>query len=174
MAPFQLLNARHTTWGSIPCHIFQSSSASVSESLEVCGVSSIKARWLGKGHLTAPLLVFRVLKWNAIYGTGPSEHWRDVCVSNATGYAAEHERNPSVNSALPWYGFAIPSEHGWYAVNSVRASSGTNTRDFMCFLFWLLSLPLIQLPVHRMFVREGSPFETLSLTTFWKVATSLW
>lgn len=30
------------------------------------------------------------------------------------------------------------------------ASSGTNTRDFMCFfLFWLISLPAIWLPIHK-------------------------
>ncbi|KAN0084349.1 Permease for cytosine/purines, uracil, thiamine, allantoin domain containing protein [Tylopilus felleus] len=34
--------------------------------------------------------------------------------------------------------------------NSLPASSGTNTRDFICFfLFWLLSLPLIWFPVHK-------------------------
>ncbi|KAG1776374.1 permease for cytosine/purines, uracil, thiamine, allantoin-domain-containing protein [Suillus placidus] len=34
--------------------------------------------------------------------------------------------------------------------NSMPASSGTNTRDFMCFfLFWLISLPVIWLPVHK-------------------------
>ncbi|KAL4079373.1 permease for cytosine/purines, uracil, thiamine, allantoin-domain-containing protein [Scleroderma citrinum] len=33
--------------------------------------------------------------------------------------------------------------------NSMPASSGTTTRDFMCFfLFWLISLPLIWFPVH--------------------------
>ncbi|TFY52266.1 hypothetical protein EVJ58_g10113 [Rhodofomes roseus] len=34
--------------------------------------------------------------------------------------------------------------------NSMPASSGTNTRDFMCFfLFWLISLPAIWLPLHK-------------------------
>ncbi|KAI6116112.1 permease for cytosine/purines, uracil, thiamine, allantoin-domain-containing protein [Pisolithus sp. B1] len=34
--------------------------------------------------------------------------------------------------------------------NSMPASSGINTRDFMCFfLFWLISLPLIWFPVHQ-------------------------
>lgn len=34
--------------------------------------------------------------------------------------------------------------------NSMPASSGTNTRDFMCFfLFWLISLPAIWLPIHK-------------------------
>ncbi|KAG2343065.1 hypothetical protein BDR05DRAFT_318414 [Suillus weaverae] len=34
--------------------------------------------------------------------------------------------------------------------NSMPASSGTNTRDFMCFfLFWLISLPVIWFPVHK-------------------------
>ncbi|KIJ59374.1 hypothetical protein HYDPIDRAFT_162483 [Hydnomerulius pinastri MD-312] len=34
--------------------------------------------------------------------------------------------------------------------NSLPASSGTNTRDFMCFfLFWLISLPVIWFPVHK-------------------------
>lgn len=35
--------------------------------------------------------------------------------------------------------------------NSMPASSGTNTRDFMCFfLFWLISLPAIWFPIHKM------------------------
>ncbi|KAI0261666.1 permease for cytosine/purines, uracil, thiamine, allantoin-domain-containing protein [Gloeopeniophorella convolvens] len=34
--------------------------------------------------------------------------------------------------------------------NSMPASSGTNTRDFMCFfLFWLVSLPAIWFPIHK-------------------------
>ncbi|KAI0729848.1 permease for cytosine/purines, uracil, thiamine, allantoin-domain-containing protein [Fomitopsis betulina] len=34
--------------------------------------------------------------------------------------------------------------------NSMPASSGTNTRDFMCFfLFWLISLPAIWMPIHK-------------------------
>ncbi|KAG0706917.1 permease for cytosine/purines, uracil, thiamine, allantoin-domain-containing protein [Suillus ampliporus] len=34
--------------------------------------------------------------------------------------------------------------------NSMPASSGTNTRDYMCFfLFWLISLPVIWFPVHK-------------------------
>ncbi|KAF8843912.1 NCS1 nucleoside transporter family [Paxillus ammoniavirescens] len=34
--------------------------------------------------------------------------------------------------------------------NSLPASSGINTRDFMCFfLFWLISLPIIWFPVHK-------------------------
>ncbi|KAL6300389.1 permease for cytosine/purines, uracil, thiamine, allantoin-domain-containing protein [Sparassis latifolia] len=34
--------------------------------------------------------------------------------------------------------------------NSMPASSGTNTRDFMCFfLFWLISLPAIWIPIHK-------------------------
>ncbi|PCH35196.1 NCS1 nucleoside transporter family [Wolfiporia cocos MD-104 SS10] len=34
--------------------------------------------------------------------------------------------------------------------NSMPASSGTNTRDFMCFfLFWLISLPAIWMPLHK-------------------------
>ncbi|EIW55244.1 uncharacterized protein TRAVEDRAFT_153594 [Trametes versicolor FP-101664 SS1] len=34
--------------------------------------------------------------------------------------------------------------------NSMPASSGTNTRDFMCFfLFWLISLPAIWFPIHK-------------------------
>ncbi|KAH9829586.1 permease for cytosine/purines, uracil, thiamine, allantoin-domain-containing protein [Rhodofomes roseus] len=34
--------------------------------------------------------------------------------------------------------------------NSMPASSGTTTRDFMCFfLFWLISLPAIWLPLHK-------------------------
>ncbi|KIJ61860.1 hypothetical protein HYDPIDRAFT_176834 [Hydnomerulius pinastri MD-312] len=34
--------------------------------------------------------------------------------------------------------------------NSIPASSGTTTRDFLCFfLFWLISLPLIWLPIHK-------------------------
>jgi hypothetical protein len=37
------------------------------------------------------------------------------------------------------------------AANSMPASSGTNTRDFMCFfLFWLVSLPAIWFPIHKM------------------------
>lgn len=43
--------------------------------------------------------------------------------------------------------------HVWIAANSLPASSGTNTRDFMCFfLFWLISLPVIWFPLHKMFV----------------------
>jgi len=35
--------------------------------------------------------------------------------------------------------------------NSMPESSGTNTRDFMCFfLFWLISLPAIWFPIHQM------------------------
>ncbi|KAG1791783.1 permease for cytosine/purines, uracil, thiamine, allantoin-domain-containing protein [Suillus subaureus] len=34
--------------------------------------------------------------------------------------------------------------------NSMPASSGTNTRDYLCFfLFWLISLPIIWFPVHK-------------------------
>ncbi|CCL99209.1 uncharacterized protein FIBRA_01224 [Fibroporia radiculosa] len=34
--------------------------------------------------------------------------------------------------------------------NSMPVSSGTNTRDFMCFfLFWLISLPAIWFPIHK-------------------------
>ncbi|KAH7925098.1 hypothetical protein BV22DRAFT_461509 [Leucogyrophana mollusca] len=34
--------------------------------------------------------------------------------------------------------------------NSMPASSGTTTRDFMCFfIFWLISLPLIWFPIHK-------------------------
>ncbi|GAB1524947.1 uracil permease [Rhizoctonia solani] len=34
--------------------------------------------------------------------------------------------------------------------NSMPESSGTNTRDFMCFfLFWLISLPAIWFPIHK-------------------------
>ncbi|OJA08369.1 hypothetical protein AZE42_01006 [Rhizopogon vesiculosus] len=34
--------------------------------------------------------------------------------------------------------------------NSMPESSGTNTRDFLCFfLFWLISLPVIWFPVHK-------------------------
>ncbi|KAF8137359.1 hypothetical protein EV363DRAFT_1317756 [Boletus edulis] len=58
--------------------------------------------------------------------------------------------------------------------NSLPAASGTTIRDSMsCFLFWLASLPLSWFPVHKIFVREGSRFKTL-LSTFWKVATSLY
>ncbi|KAI0052082.1 NCS1 nucleoside transporter family [Auriscalpium vulgare] len=42
----------------------------------------------------------------------------------------------------------------WPSVNNIPnhmpASSGTNTRDFMCFfLFWLISLPAIWFPIHK-------------------------
>lgn len=38
-----------------------------------------------------------------------------------------------------------------HIANSMPASSGTNTRDFMCFfLFWLISLPAIWFPIHKM------------------------
>jgi len=37
-----------------------------------------------------------------------------------------------------------------HLANSLPESSGTNTRDFMCFLlFWLISLPAIWYPVHK-------------------------
>ncbi|KAG9221692.1 hypothetical protein CCMSSC00406_0005605 [Pleurotus cornucopiae] len=37
--------------------------------------------------------------------------------------------------------------------NRLPASSGTTTRDFMCFfLFWLISLPAIWFPIHKMHV----------------------
>ena len=35
--------------------------------------------------------------------------------------------------------------------NHLPESSGTTTRDFMCFfLFWLMSLPAIWFPIHKM------------------------
>ncbi|ELU45939.1 uridine permease Fui1 [Rhizoctonia solani AG-1 IA] len=38
-----------------------------------------------------------------------------------------------------------------WPTNSMPESSGTNTRDFMCFfLFWLISLPAIWFPIHKM------------------------
>ncbi|KAJ8595845.1 hypothetical protein M405DRAFT_837575 [Rhizopogon salebrosus TDB-379] len=44
--------------------------------------------------------------------------------------------------------------------NSMPASSGTNTRDFMCFLlFWLISLPFIWPPVHK--IRHFFTFKTI-------------
>jgi hypothetical protein len=40
-----------------------------------------------------------------------------------------------------------------HLANSLPESSGTNTRDFMCFfLFWLISLPAIWFPIHKMYV----------------------
>ncbi|KAJ8463928.1 hypothetical protein ONZ51_g9927 [Trametes cubensis] len=45
--------------------------------------------------------------------------------------------------------------------NSMPASSGTNTRDFMCFfLFWLISLPAIWFPIHKM---HGCPRHLFTL-----------
>ncbi|KAJ8595846.1 NCS1 nucleoside transporter family [Rhizopogon salebrosus TDB-379] len=44
--------------------------------------------------------------------------------------------------------------------NSMPASSGTNTRDFMCFIiFWIISLPLIWPPVHT--IRHFFTFKTI-------------
>ncbi|KAF9239825.1 permease for cytosine/purines, uracil, thiamine, allantoin-domain-containing protein [Melanogaster broomeanus] len=44
--------------------------------------------------------------------------------------------------------------------NSMPVSSGTNTRDFMCFfLFWLISLPFIWFPVHQ--IRHFFAFKTI-------------
>ena len=43
--------------------------------------------------------------------------------------------------------------------NHLPASSGTTTKDFMCFfLFWLISLPAIWFPIHQMFVALCSVF----------------
>ena len=87
---------------------------------------------------------------------------------------------PSVNNIRKWISSFAESEHpmsyehDWNPANSLPTSSGTNTRDFVCFfLFWLLSLPLIWFPVHKMFVREYSKFEMSLIDVFWKVATSL-
>ena len=54
------------------------------------------------------------------------------------------------------YDHPMSYEHDWNPANSLAPSSGTTTRDFMCFfLFWLLSLPLIWFPVHKMFVERS-------------------
>ncbi|KAF8742872.1 Permease for cytosine/purines, uracil, thiamine, allantoin, partial [Rhizoctonia solani] len=43
-----------------------------------------------------------------------------------------------------------PSVQNIRGSNSMPESSGTNTRDFMCFfLFWLISLPAIWFPIHK-------------------------
>ncbi|KAG2142440.1 permease for cytosine/purines, uracil, thiamine, allantoin-domain-containing protein [Suillus clintonianus] len=44
--------------------------------------------------------------------------------------------------------------------NSMPSSSGTNTRDFMCFfIFWVISLPFIWPPVHK--IRHFFTFKTI-------------
>ncbi|KAI0298674.1 permease for cytosine/purines, uracil, thiamine, allantoin-domain-containing protein [Multifurca ochricompacta] len=54
--------------------------------------------------------------------------------------------------------------------NSMPASSGTNTRDFMCFfLFWLLSLPAIWFPIHEirhLFTLKAIVAPTAGITFF--------
>ncbi|KAI0252504.1 permease for cytosine/purines, uracil, thiamine, allantoin-domain-containing protein [Lactifluus subvellereus] len=54
--------------------------------------------------------------------------------------------------------------------NSIPASSGTNTRDFMCFfLFWLVSLPAIWLPIHKirhLFTLKAIVAPTAGITFF--------
>ncbi|KAI0064413.1 NCS1 nucleoside transporter family [Artomyces pyxidatus] len=54
--------------------------------------------------------------------------------------------------------------------NSMPASSGTNTRDFMCFfLFWLISLPAIWFPIHKirhLFTLKAIVAPTAGITFF--------
>ncbi|THH16125.1 hypothetical protein EW146_g4467 [Bondarzewia mesenterica] len=54
--------------------------------------------------------------------------------------------------------------------NSIPASSGTNTRDFMCFfLFWLVSLPAIWFPIHKirhLFTLKAIVAPTAGITFF--------
>ncbi|KAG1876237.1 permease for cytosine/purines, uracil, thiamine, allantoin-domain-containing protein [Suillus subluteus] len=48
--------------------------------------------------------------------------------------------------------------------NSMPLSSGTNTRDFMCFIiFWVISLPFIWPPVHK--IRHFFTFKTILAAT---------
>lgn len=63
-------------------------------------------------------------------------------------------------------GHTISYEHVWNPANSLPASSGTNTRDFVCFfLFWFLSLPLLWFPVHKMSVRRFSVPDSVTHTS---------
>ncbi|KIJ61859.1 hypothetical protein HYDPIDRAFT_176833 [Hydnomerulius pinastri MD-312] len=56
--------------------------------------------------------------------------------------------------------------------NSLPVSSGTNTRDFMCFfLFWLISLPFIWYPVHQ--IRHFFTFKTI-ITPIACLAFMIW
>lgn len=51
--------------------------------------------------------------------------------------------------------------------NSLPESSGTNTRDFVAFfLFWLISLPALWFPIHKMYVLLSPRASFLDLTKY--------
>lgn len=107
----------------------------------------------------------RILKWNCSIWYGVQASIGGTCV-----LVMLRAMWPSVNNIREWFRPWVVfqknnDEHDWNPANSLPASSGTNTRDFICFfLFWLLSLPLIWFPVHKMFVGERSRLDILSLT----------
>lgn len=63
---------------------------------------------------------------------------------------------PASMTSVGVYGPTLsrPRSHAlrFNSANHMPASSGTNTRDFMCFfLFWVISLPAIWFPIHQMY-----------------------
>ncbi|EED83864.1 predicted protein [Postia placenta Mad-698-R] len=113
--------------------------------------------WIGYG-ITAPFLVLNARPGAVFHITFPVVArasfglWGSLwCVLNRAAMACI------------WYGVQasiggdcvlVMLRAMWPSVNnipnSMPESSGTNTRDFMCFLlFWIISLPAIWLPIHK-------------------------
>lgn len=115
--------------------------------------------WIGYG-ITAPFLVLNARPGAVFHITFPVVArasfglWGSLwCVLNRAAMACI------------WYGVQasiggdcvlVMLRAMWPSVNnipnSMPESSGTNTRDFMCFLlFWIISLPAIWLPIHKVY-----------------------
>ena len=72
--------------------------------------------------------------------------WRQLCNTNVTRNVAE-----LLDSQCVAVKFDIDKLFTLSAENTMPESSGTNTRDFVgFFLFWLISLPAIWFPLHKM------------------------
>lgn len=110
-------------------------------------MSSIALPWLGElidaFHLSWTDISNLVKVYGTVYRQALVDH---ACSSCCEQYGQALKTSVCVvHNSAGYIGFAYA-----LAANHLPASSGTTTRDFMCFfIFWLISLPAIWLPLHK-------------------------
>ncbi|KAG2124441.1 permease for cytosine/purines, uracil, thiamine, allantoin-domain-containing protein [Suillus clintonianus] len=111
--------------------------------------------WLGQGIAT-PFLVLNARPGAIFHVTFPIVNRTSFGMfgSLCNARAKQHSIWYGVQASIGGSCVLVMLRAMWPSIddlpNSMPASSGTNTRDYLCFfLFWLISLPVIWLPVHK-------------------------
>jgi len=109
-----------------------------------------------RGAMAWCVMISKIMIWNYIYLIMNSIPQHLVWCAGQYRWRLHEGHAPSNLAKCKWYTCVTCLritciDTQTTPANNLPESSGTTTRDFMCFfLFWLISLPAIWFPIHKM------------------------